>query len=1261
VHASGAAGSTIDGGAAVSVAGFGFDLSRNYTLYFSFATFNLTNVTFNVTDEGGANSTGNLTYEDGMGNLTYEEGDLTEVAATAYPTSYTTIVFVAPKGPAVEQKAVCSLERSSGVAGIRNGTIALDGGVVEYEYVAHWDAAASTWAALQFGGAATSLSMASPATGGVAVTIYGDGFSEDVAYGCVMVGEDGSAARSADVEEVNTTSLVCVSPAWRFAQASTRIHVERRGGDAWTIPLEERADVRFRFAAAVARVAPTAPSTRNLIPVTGDGFDRYISYQCIFTRANISAPDLPEERLVTLTWFSSSSLLHCRNSDWGFLFPSWGVSVAFALAEETSNGLSPDVTIQGSFLAISFLAPPLPFTLEMLPTWFATNLTRSSVAGGPPLLLSTAGLSGRTEPQTRRLQGVPAVGVDRTVVPGAGEAAVVMFDLQAGHNLSVAGFEVVVQDLGGGGLWWVLTSNYSWEDFPMELGMWTTRYDGSDFTVGAFDAGSDTITLNLSIPMELRAGERMAVMLVAPHGVKVSDADAASLLASDAAFEDPFLSLSRGATALATASGAALTSVSQVLGSEDAPTHFAGAVLYTSARIPGLAYTCNFTDRETGLFAEAAPVFPPALDHAPMLATEMVCVAPFWPHGEAATSLTITDSAGKAVEFSGDAPVSLVMASSWRSVAPMSAFARGGAVLTFTGQGFDGHARSSYRARLESTINPSWAAASAPCSVSAWGALLCASPAWPYPAGPVHLNVTRNGVHIDFNPAFAPDGFAVLDGWEFVAPDAAPAAGGTLLDVEAFGLDVDAPPGTYACVFSQSPAQAVPVDGNVSMAVDGVVVAHDALQCTTPVWGATFPAGDIFLHIITASRLVQTLDLDPVGFAFNATATRMSNSALYAEGGQLLEIAGFGFGSEGNGTHAIRFETTQGNPRSASRTSDCQVTDSVTRVLCLVPEWAFPAAPVRLSLFFGDSSKIAFDPPNASLATFYASWSNVTGGPVEAGGGASLVFTGAGFDASVPLSCVFASRLVPYSALSCAQVVNRTTVTCAAPPFLVGEEAAVAALVDPRTGLEAPFTGFTDFTGVTGVTGDQRRVRFTAGVIEVEPSEGLATGGLVVEVAGFGFDEGADAGVFQCLWTTFPEAAFTVWTGGGGALSILFMGDVTPGDPLAVLANASVASSTRLSCTTPYWGEARAAGNVSLHVLRSGATLPAADAADGTGGVPLTFLFVPSWHSLAPIAGPAGGGGNVTVSGAGFDLEADDAYLCVFSNEHNVTGERAVS
>jgi len=46
------------------------------------------------------------------------------------------------------------------------------------------------------------------------------------------VGDDGSTARSADILEVNETSLVCISPAWPFTQASTRIHVERRRA-AW--------------------------------------------------------------------------------------------------------------------------------------------------------------------------------------------------------------------------------------------------------------------------------------------------------------------------------------------------------------------------------------------------------------------------------------------------------------------------------------------------------------------------------------------------------------------------------------------------------------------------------------------------------------------------------------------------------------------------------------------------------------------------------------------------------------------------------------------------------------------------------------------------------------------------------------------------------------------------------------------------------------------------------------------------------------------
>ena len=41
----------------------------------------------------------------------------------------------------------------------------------------------------------------------------------------------------------------------------------------------------------------------------------------------------------------------------------------------------------------------------------------------------------------------------------------------------------------------------------------------------------------------------------------------------------------------------------------------------------------------------------------------------------------------------------------------------------------------------------------------------------------MHLNVTRNAVPIDFNPAYEIDVFETLDGWEFVTPDAAAAIG----------------------------------------------------------------------------------------------------------------------------------------------------------------------------------------------------------------------------------------------------------------------------------------------------------------------------------------------------------------------------------------------------------------------------------------------------------------------------------------------------
>ena len=87
-----------------------------------------------------------------------------------------------------------------------------------------------------------------------------------------------------------------------------------------------------------------------------------------------------------------------------------------------------------------------------------------------------------------------------------------------------------------------------------------------------------------------------------------------------------------------------------------------------------------------------------------------------------------------------------------------------------------------------------------------------------------------------------------------------------MLDIETFGIDASSPPGTYRCVFSQSPSptnlttgqtagQTAPFAPGVSIAVEGVVVAHDALQCTTPVcWPCILHLAPCTLHPAPCTR-----------------------------------------------------------------------------------------------------------------------------------------------------------------------------------------------------------------------------------------------------------------------------------------------------------------------------------------------------------------------------------------------------------------------
>jgi hypothetical protein len=136
------------------------------------------------------------------------------------------------------------------------------------------------------------------AEGGTAITIQGFGFDPEREHFCKFTAANGRTAQSSRVytsSGSNTTQLVCTTPYWQYAQASTVLSVYQY--NTTQLVAHESADVIYNFSTSWVAKSQDAGVAKggDILRISGAGFDPALSYVCRFERSpggdtNDSAP-----------------------------------------------------------------------------------------------------------------------------------------------------------------------------------------------------------------------------------------------------------------------------------------------------------------------------------------------------------------------------------------------------------------------------------------------------------------------------------------------------------------------------------------------------------------------------------------------------------------------------------------------------------------------------------------------------------------------------------------------------------------------------------------------------------------------------------------------------------------------------------------------------------------------------------------------------------------------------------------------------------
>ena len=627
----------------------------------------------------------------------------------------------------------------------------------------------------------------------------------------------------------------------------------------------------------------------------------------------------------------------------------------------------------------------------------------------------------------------------------------------------------------------------------------------------------------------------------------------------------------------------------------------------------GLLHHLRFED-ESGHTANSSSAYP-------MTSTKAVFETIPWPHSASITTMTMfmTTSA------SGDMPLcetgilsncsrpgpNFTYVAVFTSLQPKEGVARGGMVLTLTGAGFSFNV--SYQCTFHSLNNHSHSQ-SVEADVVSFSVIQCQAPYWDQPASSTRISVSMGDAAIEYHGEPGDDLFNFTEGWDsLVAASSFTAVGGDSFEIHGFGFE---PTSEYFCVF----------DGVEN--TSATVVSFSRLRCTTPAWGLTRPASVMptEVAILRDQALIDFTGGQPFSVTCNQTyscsieivaaVSNVSASSDLAQGGASMTISGHGF-DDSNGATTYFVSFTDGEMSTVNSSS--VHADSTTEITIIVPPWPFAASTLRVLIYVDRSGQVDLVTMLHDVDfTFTAHWDakDLTSAPTK--GNLTFEVSGGGFNTSAPPDCVFVSLLSPDINVSTTSlVINSTSLMCRTPlwPYTPGSSRLV--LEENQT---IPFVG--------NVSGDL--LLLYSGWDSITP-QFAATGGGTISVSGYSFNESLQ---YQCVFKEISGAN-------------------------QIVQNASVLSSTLLSCVIPDWGSQYSAGRLSFSIVQKATEIRFTS--NGDFYLPTSPCQSPGcyfdvdemWTSLQVDAKntlnmSASGASSIFVSGMGFSTLGE--YFCVLQS-----------
>jgi hypothetical protein len=1065
-------GSPVDGGGEITIVGYGFDMSRNYSVLLNCSRGTLISDDLVVLD-------------------------------------FNTIVFSAPAIVSIQdhEQNVSSIDlqrkhpSESEPISVHQQYSAPLKYVAYVQYVAYVDKIWTSWRGILVDGEPFEYStgeMRAPTSGGTPIYMSGDGFDDrgSVVYTCRFSGVKGSVD-SIDVLPVNRTLIKFLVPPWPYEVVpGEMIELTLLRSANLPFKIELRQDAHVEVVPVVKSLLQmTAPNANNSVIIQGMGFDRFILYYCIFEQQSSVAPYFPVERQVGYGFTLSETEIQCDSVDWGSEFRSRNISV---IVEDEF----------GVILHAAFNVFAMPLQVLMVPWFLRSDPAESYVLAEPLVTIIAHGLDG-TLPSIPRDLRHGHHGLLQHLHPDLqlNESTGLLFNLQTRHGVFIDAIDLHTRKLSENTKCSVFYRNGSFEGFENDVGTWQQ--------VPSYVTESDLASLTrvqLVQSLDLPAEFMVALLVLLTDGIGYAEPQYAGSEEEDDV-EDYFLGIQGGGVVLADWNPSRGYAIQHVIRKSVTDTFFAGKVVYRNQMILGRKYKCKFEHAFSGHAVDTTFSYAFTADEPDrFVAQSFTCKMPKWPYGEALVRLSIEDDTGQELMNAGGSDGNFRIFSRWETLSRTVDRAFGGSHLRLTGHGFDRSSLSTYACNFQNAFLES---ETSPVLVHNVTHLECVSPPWNFAASKTLFTVQRNGLPVQ--SIAANQLFEFTEGISEIYPTSGPAQGGVVTKIRAFGLDANVP---YQCAWSIDNETSYDVHNSsvVSLLTPAVNVSVWYAFCISPAWGAERKASNVSVHLLRDGMPLDRRGNN--GYSFESTWQQIHPSQGSFANARAITFTGYGFdenigdwhGKPGSSHPASEYSAifAQWEDSTSFVKSTCVYTTRTIFVVCDLPQWPYDAMAIRVSLIYRNLT-VLYTGDSGNKFLPFTSWQSVNVSQGPATGGMSLLIAAQSLRTDQNYSCLFKSKRTSEE-ISCAQRINATALTCRTPFWdLAAQETNIVVL--DSNGIQIPFEPTSNTT---------QTFRFLAGLTGASVSRAYASGGDATVFEGFGFDMFSAVGAYKCVWSYLP-------------------------------------------------------------------------------------------------------------------------------------------